>query len=516
MTTQTTLFPTISQSSSTLPKQQVRLEGAASAQSFAQIMQSFGGGSQIAQSATQSQDASDQEHQDQTVQSDEAAAQGDQGTDGSTSDVSNTEQTQTQDVNSQAENDDADSSQSTNQDSNQSAPLNEEQQHSNDEQPAESDEPEAPFRQLQFQGDHARFTIKGVDRQLTHAADINLAADAKALGTLNHQIANTPTVIDSESAQTNTPNRQSNEPKPEAGSAFTRTQQESIDSANSRQGATQATSEHDQSRPVHQTQTQVQTQPQPAVGLGDQLLTSENPQRHEAQVARSQQSDVAQIAGLSAGSNRTSQVNADIASATSRSPLQEIPGLTTRAIAGVGSGQGTSQQGIDSGSLAQKMQSAELPSETKRAGVLAQVQRGLASMLRSGKSEMTLRLTPGHLGEIKINVKSDGDQLAIRFETTTQEAADYLKSSADELGANLKTKGVEVQHIKIESAEQEPVDADSDDNGSSDSENESNNPQRREDQTNQQSTQTQASEHDSDEPDQGQGVWTELGLDAIA
>ena len=508
MPTQTTLFPTISQSASTLPKQQVRQEGAASAQSFAQIMQSFGGGSQIAQSAAQSQDASDQEHQDQAVQSDEAGTQNGQGTDGSTSDVSNSEQTQAVDANPNSQSNDADLSQST------------QQNESNTEQSTDSDDDGASLRQLQFQGDHARFTIKGIDRQLTHAAEINIATDAKALGTLNHQVANTrggeQTATDSESAQANTPNRQSDEPKPEAGSAFTRAQQESIDSASSRQRATQATSEQDQSRPVHQTQTPTQTQPTVGMGLGDQVLASENPQRHEAQGARSQQSDVAQLAGLSAGANRTSQANADITSATLRSPLQEIPGLTTRAIVGVGSGQGTSQQGIDSGSLAQKMQSTELPSETKRAGVLAQVQRGFASMLRSGKSEMTLRLTPGHLGEIKINVKSDGDQLAIRFETTTQEAADYLKSSADELGTNLKSKGVEVQHIKIETTEQEPADADFDGNGSSDSENESNNPQRREDQTNQQPTQSQASEHDSDEPDQGQGVWTQLGLDAIA
>lgn len=535
MPTQTTLFPTISQSASTLPKQQMRQADATSAQSFAQIMQSFGGESKIAESAKETQDASEGKvHQEQTAQTDgandadevndgdDAQAKSDQKTQGSASDATKNDQTQPDPKTQDAKPDiqghntdtDTDSSQPTKQDANQSAPASDHQP--KDDQPVKPIKDQTALRQLEFQGDRARFTIKGIERQLTHAADVNLAAQAKASSTLSFQVSNaqagnqSPT--DAGPSHPNTLNQQSSEPDSKAKASLIQDQLQS-DAARIGQRLAQPTTEHAQPRASDTPNTQVQ----PDFKLPPQPLPSEQPLRHEAQSTRSQRNDAAQLAGLGAQPTQSNRGESESIQSTQRNAIAGISNLTTRAIVGVGSGQGTSQQGIDSGSLAQKMQSTELPSEAKRAGVLAQVQRGLASMLRSGKSEMTLKLTPGHLGEIKIHIKSDGDQLAIRIDTTTKEAADYLKSSAEELGSNLKSKGVEVLQLKIVSAEQEPGDTDVDGKSTSDPGDESSDQEPRNEQhPDHQPAQTRASELDPDEPGQSQGVWTELGLDAIA
>ncbi len=193
-----------------------------------------------------------------------------------------------------------------------------------------------------------------------------------------------------------------------------------------------------------------------------------------------------------------------------------------RAVSSIDASQGgqVGNQQADSnpGSLIERMKSSKMPSETKRAEVLAQVQRGLASLLRSGKGEMTLKLTPGYLGEVRIRINPSGSGLGIRFETSSNEATELLSRSIKELGLSLQSKGIKLDQIQVEHTpspnastpdSSSRLDGDSM-QGHADQSGSEHHPHR--DQT----------EHPGEDPeDQTQHkhpetIWTELGLDAIA
>ncbi len=102
------------------------------------------------------------------------------------------------------------------------------------------------------------------------------------------------------------------------------------------------------------------------------------------------------------------------------------------------------------GSLAWKTGAAPDAKGADRAAVLAQLQRGLASLLRSGKGDMTLRLTPASLGEVRIRIKSQGGRLSVRLEASTDRAGELLSDGAKDLSAHLRAKGVHVEHLSVD------------------------------------------------------------------
>ncbi len=193
-----------------------------------------------------------------------------------------------------------------------------------------------------------------------------------------------------------------------------------------------------------------------------------------------------------------------------------------RAVSSIDASQGgqvgNQQANSNPGSLVERMKSSEMPSETKRAEVLAQVQRGLASLLRSGKGEMTLKLTPGHLGEVRIRINPGGSGLGIRFETSSNEATELLSRSIKELGLSLQSKGIKLDQIQVEhtpSPNTSTPDSSSRLDGDlmqghADQSGSEHHPHR--DQT----------EHPGEDPEDQtphkhpETIWTELGLDAIA
>ncbi len=85
-----------------------------------------------------------------------------------------------------------------------------------------------------------------------------------------------------------------------------------------------------------------------------------------------------------------------------------------------------------------------------RASVMAQVQRGLASLLRSADGDMTLRLTPSHLGTVQISIKRDGERISLRMSASTPEARDMLLAGSKELSQNFETKGIKIENFEID------------------------------------------------------------------
>ena len=134
--------------------------------------------------------------------------------------------------------------------------------------------------------------------------------------------------------------------------------------------------------------------------------------------------------------------------------------------------------------------------------------------MRSTNGEMILRLTPQRLGELKIELKRSGEQLSVRLTTQNAEARDLLSSGTDELTQLLRAKGVDVERVHIEH-QNENTEA----QGTFDLDQHAH-----QDQTREQGNAAhqpnpiggEAVDSISDEDSQRGGIWTELGLDAIA
>jgi len=192
---------------------------------------------------------------------------------------------------------------------------------------------------------------------------------------------------------------------------------------------------------------------------------------------------------------------------------------TVRAVSSVDAGLiGKDQSNAQPGSLVEKMKGASLPNQANRASVLAQVQRGLASMLRSGNNQMTLKLTPGHLGSLKIQLKSEGSKLHVRFETTNGQASEHLSESVKDLGASLRSKGISLDKIEIQQQPSQGTETNTaGEQNQSDSQTQQNPDQRQSaNQSHQQTQQDQAISDGELVGDEPESIWTELGLDATA
>ncbi|MDF1809906.1 MAG: flagellar hook-length control protein FliK [Phycisphaerales bacterium] len=194
--------------------------------------------------------------------------------------------------------------------------------------------------------------------------------------------------------------------------------------------------------------------------------------------------------------------------------------LTSRAVTGVeASDLGQLRGDSHSESSVKNIRQAEMRGEPNRAGVLAQVQRGLASLLRSGKNEMTLKLTPEHLGEIRIRVQTEGLELAVRFETSNDEATELLQGQLKDLGNQLRSKGFNIDRISLgdDSTQGSDSSSTSNENNSDNSESESGHHHNSQDSSNPERNENQTIGFD--EPDSEldvDSIWTDIGLDAIA
>ena len=472
----------------------VRTASAADAQGFAQIMQAFDAESEIAESIVQSQDSdqasSDQRSADETTQGGPSTATSESGADSQGGDdLSNA------DTNPDALTNAGDGA------GGDGATINPKAV-----EPGQgTNADDAAMRLLENQGDQAKMTIKGLARSLTHAADANL----------------TNLAVDTRLGR-NTPIEPSVQPQQAVPAQPTPEQSQPLP-ANTTAGDPSASRHEPQvSSQIHGAALSSETVQRSEVGLKDQAGA-------DAQQARGQRVDAASMASQVSSATKPAQPTVSTPTANPTAVLgQSSASSTARAITGVqasagsdvGAGSVTQRQtDTNAGSLVEKMKSSELPSETKRAGVLAQVQRGLASLLRTGNNEMVLKLSPGNLGEVRIHIKSKGDRLTIRFETTSAEATEHLNASTKDLGSAMRAKGISIEQIQVEqSPTHDPsIDGAASESGSSSAGqdragSDQNNAQQRGDSTG-------VGEHESNDDstnNEPQPIWTELGLDAIA
>lgn len=192
--------------------------------------------------------------------------------------------------------------------------------------------------------------------------------------------------------------------------------------------------------------------------------------------------------------------------------------LTERAVSGVDSGVAKDALKPLDPQTPKAGQLTNTQPESVRASVMAQVQRGLASLLRGSNGDMTLKLTPSHLGTVQIQVKRDGDRISLRMTASTEEARDLLRVGSKDLMQTLETKGVKIENFEID---MQPIDLPGDGGASSGFGGER-------DAAGQQSGQGTTPKNDGENViplderggqhgiNPSESIWSELGLDAIA
>ena len=365
---------------------------------------------------------------------------------------------------------------------------------------------ETTMRLLDQQSEQAKLTIKGVARSLTHAADVSVSS--RAVDTrLGQDQAGAP--MTKEQAPVSQPAPQP--APPPAAQPQNPPQGPVYDQGSTPPDPARTTSMPNPAVHLHA--------PDPSAKPVDAQVDQSNT---TAQQARSQRAESA--IGVVPSNPKPNTA----AQAPSAAALQSV-GLgkhnsaqgaqTVRAVSSVEAGLiGKDQSNAQPGSLVDKMKGASLPNQANRASVLAQVQRGLASMLRSGNNDMTLKLTPGHLGSLKIQLKSEGSKLQVRFETTNSQASEHLSESVKELGAHLRTKGINLDKIEIQQQPAQNAETTSADGqqGESGSSQQNSDERQSANQSHQQTQQDQAISDGELVGDEPESIWTELGLDATA
>lgn len=82
-----------------------------------------------------------------------------------------------------------------------------------------------------------------------------------------------------------------------------------------------------------------------------------------------------------------------------------------------------------------------------RTKVLEQVQRSLGSVLKSGGGSMKIKLTPEHLGEIKVHIETKDGAVSARFDAQTDTVRAILESGLGTLRHALEARGVRVENL---------------------------------------------------------------------
>jgi|GEM_PF-2876321 len=84
--------------------------------------------------------------------------------------------------------------------------------------------------------------------------------------------------------------------------------------------------------------------------------------------------------------------------------------------------------------------------------VRAQVERGLAAVLRQRGGSVTLRLKPGSLGELRVKMTVKGAKVEAGFEPSTKQAQRLLEHNLTALRSALEAKGLAVERLHVANA----------------------------------------------------------------
>ncbi|HZW09561.1 MAG TPA: flagellar hook-length control protein FliK [Phycisphaerales bacterium] len=92
----------------------------------------------------------------------------------------------------------------------------------------------------------------------------------------------------------------------------------------------------------------------------------------------------------------------------------------------------------------------------RTAAFRAQLAQGLGAALRRGEGDVTLKLRPETLGELRVRVSVRGSEVDATIRASTIEAHRLLEQSVESLRAALEARGLHAGRIEVEPLAQEP------------------------------------------------------------
>ncbi len=213
--------------------------------------------------------------------------------------------------------------------------------------------------------------------------------------------------------------------------------------------------------------------------------------------------------------------------------INEIAGFAgkSRVISGSESsgGAASDQGGHDLGSRSQntsKILQTKQPEDNgavQRQQVMAQVQRGLASIMNTKGGSMKLRLSPEHLGEVNIQLMTKDGHVSVKIDAKNDETRAMLKDGLEGLRSAMESRGVRVDDLSIEGRQSSGFqklfgdgahDGTQDGAGQRQSQSDPRGSHEREGGGGQEGDGLGVDNENEDS--EQRGIWTDLGLDAIA
>jgi flagellar hook-length control protein FliK len=155
------------------------------------------------------------------------------------------------------------------------------------------------------------------------------------------------------------------------------------------------------------------------------------------------------------------------------------------------------------------------PDPTPRATreqVLANVQRGLASVLTQGGGRMSVILRPEQLGEVRVRMEVKDGVVNARLSATTEAARQTIESGLDTLRAALESRGIRVESLHVDVPDPQSggqPQADPDTRGGR-------HHQQHEHRSNALAETRVHTQDAVPETAVTRGIWTEIGIDAVA
>lgn len=98
---------------------------------------------------------------------------------------------------------------------------------------------------------------------------------------------------------------------------------------------------------------------------------------------------------------------------------------------------------------AEKAEKSEAQRNIKREEVIKQIINHVEMKNLGSKTELTIKLNPEFMGNMKMRLLFDGDKVSAEFNTTSKEVREALEESAQELSDALAEQGVKVSKVNV-------------------------------------------------------------------
>jgi hypothetical protein len=116
-------------------------------------------------------------------------------------------------------------------------------------------------------------------------------------------------------------------------------------------------------------------------------------------------------------------------------------------------GQATKEQQQVAGKSAQESEKADAARNIKREEVIRQIIQHVELRNIGNKTELTLKLNPEYLGDMKLKLTKDGDRITAEFQTVSPIVREAIEESREELMSALNDYGIKLSKVKVDLVE---------------------------------------------------------------